>query len=715
VKRIACSVLASVVILLFVPTLASAQASSYQVGGPNQQIAHDAFISGCYATFTDHQDSTPAASVLVSGPPWELYPSITDDSYGTGSASASTQIGQASAEGVSFTASDSAGTSLPTNPNTCGVYGGASQGGTFYSFTLTQPSTVDFDVSLSHSFSGRGQYGTRGGVTAVLQLRAGSNAGAIMPGFELYTNITTTDVSVPSVHASANLPAGDYFIVGDLGVAADQGESASASLSVNLNIGPAPEVVGQVTQVDGTPTITSPGGTPQPVAAGTPIHMGDVLSAGTGSNMHVTLNDNTTFAVAAGSLTVDNYVYDPNAPEPQGTGFGSGVFNAFHTLAVYTSGLLDKQAVHNVNVETEFDGIGIRGTEFILDGTSGTQEVLYLDQGEVSITPHDGTLAPPDFQPQIFDAPVVITFNQTSITTSPLDQTTYDRLKSQIEGPSTADTTPPTISCGAAPTGWQNSNVSIACTASDSGSGLANAADASFSLPTSVASGTETANASTSSHQVCDIANNCATAGPISGIMIDMKAPSITINTPTSNGSFVLNSAVASSYTCADGGSGVASCAGPVASGTNLITSSVGSQTFTVNAKDNVGNPSSASASYTVSYGICQLYDSTKAAKSGSTIPLKLDLCDANGNDVSNPAIVVHAASMVQVSTNASTAIEDAGNSNPDSDFRFDSTLGTAGGYIFNLQTSGLAIGTYTLSFTAGTDPVPHSISFQVH
>ena len=53
----------------------------------------------------------------------------------------------------------------------------------------------------------------------------------------------------------------------------------------------------------------------------------------------------------------------------------------------------------------------------------------------------------------------------------------------------------------------------------------------------------------------------------------------------------------------------------------------------------------------------------------------------------------------------------DSGNANPDSNFRYDTTLG---GYIFNLSTSGLGTGTYTLSFTAGSDPTTHAVQFQV-
>jgi Cep192 domain 4 len=114
------------------------------------------------------------------------------------------------------------------------------------------------------------------------------------------------------------------------------------------------------------------------------------------------------------------------------------------------------------------------------------------------------------------------------------------------------------------------------------------------------------------------------------------------------------------------------------------------------------------------SYNACLLYDPDVAAKSGSTIPLKLYLCDTSGNDLSGPNIALHASSVVLVGAATTDDVEDSGNANPDSDFRFDSTLGPSGGYIFNLQTKGLSTGTYSLQFTAGTDTAIHSLKFQV-
>jgi WD40 repeat protein len=114
------------------------------------------------------------------------------------------------------------------------------------------------------------------------------------------------------------------------------------------------------------------------------------------------------------------------------------------------------------------------------------------------------------------------------------------------------------------------------------------------------------------------------------------------------------------------------------------------------------------------SYDLCLLYDPDTAAKSGSTIPLKMYLCDEAGTDLSGANVVVHATGLNLVSTTTAGTVEDAGNANPDSDFRFDATLGPTGGYIFNLQTKGLASGTYHLHFTAGTDTADDYLVFQV-
>ena len=113
-------------------------------------------------------------------------------------------------------------------------------------------------------------------------------------------------------------------------------------------------------------------------------------------------------------------------------------------------------------------------------------------------------------------------------------------------------------------------------------------------------------------------------------------------------------------------------------------------------------------------YGVCLLYDSAIAKKSGSTIPIKLQLCDSSGNNLSSPNITLHATSITQTSTSISGLVQESGNANPDNDFRFDSTLGTSGGYTFNLNTHGITTGTYDLNFTVTGDSFVYAAMFQV-
>ena len=115
-----------------------------------------------------------------------------------------------------------------------------------------------------------------------------------------------------------------------------------------------------------------------------------------------------------------------------------------------------------------------------------------------------------------------------------------------------------------------------------------------------------------------------------------------------------------------------------------------------------------------VSINVCPLFDQTKAYKSGSTLPVKLQLCDINGNDVSSSTIVVHAVGLTIISNDAPAILADAGNANPDNNFRFDAQIGDQGGYIFNLSLKGLTTGTYSLNFTIDTNPTLRSLVFQV-
>jgi Tol biopolymer transport system component len=161
-----------------------------------------------------------------------------------------------------------------------------------------------------------------------------------------------------------------------------------------------------------------------------------------------------------------------------------------------------------------------------------------------------------------------------------------------------ADTDAPQIDCGTADDAWHAGNVSIGCTAQDPGSGLADPADAAFSLSTSVPAGTEDASAATGSHQACDLAGNCATAGPIGGNRVDRKAPALALlSDRTADATAPQGATVSFSATASDGAdtSPRVSCA--PASGTTFA---IGATTVRCTATDHVGNAADGSFRVTV-------------------------------------------------------------------------------------------------------------------
>jgi hypothetical protein len=112
-----------------------------------------------------------------------------------------------------------------------------------------------------------------------------------------------------------------------------------------------------------------------------------------------------------------------------------------------------------------------------------------------------------------------------------------------------------------------------------------------------VPAGSETADASTDAVQVRDRAGNCATAGPITGIRVDRRAPQTTIASPLDGSDVALGDTRTASFTCGDGGSGVATCTPTVANGAVLDTTTPGTHSFTGTATDAVGNSATATVS----------------------------------------------------------------------------------------------------------------------
>jgi hypothetical protein len=200
--------------------------------------------------------------------------------------------------------------------------------------------------------------------------------------------------------------------------------------------------------------------------------------------------------------------------------------------------------------------------------------------------------------------------------------TTADRTY----GPVCFDDIPPFASC-ASPDGlWHATDVSLHCTAGDTFSGLANSADASFNVTTSVLAGTDNSNAFTNSRTIFDVAGNFTTRGPLGPNMVDKKPPVVGISSPTAT-QYTHSSTLTLNFSVTDGtGSGVNTITptmdgsgtiggSPITNGMtiNLLTTlPLGSNTFAVGATDNVGNPNSASVTFTIMVTAQSMIDDVK-------------------------------------------------------------------------------------------------------
>ncbi|MDQ1631238.1 MAG: hypothetical protein QOC80_1210, partial [Frankiaceae bacterium] len=116
---------------------------------------------------------------------------------------------------------------------------------------------------------------------------------------------------------------------------------------------------------------------------------------------------------------------------------------------------------------------------------------------------------------------------------------------------------------------------------------------------------------------------------------------------------------------------------------------------------------STVTRSVDVTYDVALAFDNTKAAKAGSTIPVKVYL-QAQGDDISNPSIALTAVTL----DGKPAAQTDA--SPPIGAFSYQGDRNGGGFYQFNLKTTGLSVGTHVLAYAISGDPQPHSLPIYI-
>jgi microsomal dipeptidase-like Zn-dependent dipeptidase len=277
------------------------------------------------------------------------------------------------------------------------------------------------------------------------------------------------------------------------------------------------------------------------------------------------------------------------------------------------------------------------------------------------------------------------------------------------------DKTAPTAQCDAPDGLWHPTDVRLACAATDVVSGVVG--DGYFDLATAVAMGAETAAAATGSLPLADAAGNTSTAGPIGGIKIDKKAPSVTLTAPTAT-TYTIGRQVAASFLCSDGGSGVVTCTGTAPNGSPIDTSTPGARTFAVDATDGVANRAMASVSYNVGYGVCPVFVPHWWPR-GGPLGIMLRLCDASGRNLSTASVPLTLTGFTRMGPlGADAGAQVVGPEPPepeglgrwrtrDGQFVY---LRRPRAYALWLRTRGLDRGQWRIDFTAGSDPTTHSV-----
>jgi Ca2+-binding RTX toxin-like protein len=175
-------------------------------------------------------------------------------------------------------------------------------------------------------------------------------------------------------------------------------------------------------------------------------------------------------------------------------------------------------------------------------------------------------------------------------------------------------------------------NANYSCADEAGGSGLASCAGPANG------SAIDTSSTGTKDFTVTatDIAGNTTSithSYTVNGGTADTTAPTINLATPPEGGAtYTLNQAVNAQYSCTDeiGGSGLASCAAPVAIGAAIHTSTMGTKDFTVTATDNAGNTASVTHSYTVKACTISGTSGNDSLKGTSRADV---ICGLGGND----------------------------------------------------------------------------------
>lgn len=141
----------------------------------------------------------------------------------------------------------------------------------------------------------------------------------------------------------------------------------------------AADSIGTVVEVEGSATILHDGKI-SPLSVDAPVYRNDMIETATGSKAMVLFVDDTEFTLGENSsLVIDEYVFDPEDENNR-----KGRFSALRGVFLFTSGLIEKRTPPDVEINTAYGTIGVRGTT-VWGGDLDDQYGVFVQDGAVEI------------------------------------------------------------------------------------------------------------------------------------------------------------------------------------------------------------------------------------------------------------------------------------------------------------------------------------------
>lgn len=256
------------------------------------------------------------------------------------------------------------------------------------------------------------------------------------------------------------------------------------------------------------------------------------------------------------------------------------------------------------------------------------------------------------------------------------------------------DKTKPTIAYELTPTananGWNNVDVTVKFSATDGLSGVDSVSPEEKIVSTEGADQSVTGTAT-------DEAGNTASI-TVDEINIDKTPPTLTLTYPAK---VLLKQPVSVEWTASDA---VSAIDGQSSGSVSVDTNAIGTKTGSMSVQDLAGNSVSKSWSVTIEYkyiGFLQPVDpdGKSVFKWKSTVPVKFQLTDYNGNYISTAKAYMKTAKITDQVTGDDIEAVSTSTATEGNLFRYDATSNQ---YIFNLATKPLSVGTYLLKAELG-------------